>query len=130
MAQSAQSKSSTDILQVFTIQISGTYATFMIYLDCIGPMHMSNIQSFKSNPVLYIRKSSPKQTPCLRKSSHPNKGPSTSQQYQPTSTTRHLCHCMGFLTSFRTPVLHGVDRSPHPNDQNFLRPTSKKNGML
>lgn len=42
-----------------------------------------------------------------------------SWKHPSTSTTRHLCHCMGFLTSFRAPVLHGVDRWPHPNDQNL-----------
>ena len=68
--------------------------------------------------LLNIKKLSQKSAK-QRKSSHPS-----------TLTIRHLCHCMGFLTSFRAPVLHSVDRWPHPNDKKLLRPTSKKKGHV
>ena len=93
---------------------------FKASLFTIPMPHLWSIHSLKWNLIQQDWTSEhknifPQKVPSYGKSSHLS-----------TSTTRHLCHCMGFLTSFRAPVLHGVDRWPHPNDQNFLRPTSKK----
>lgn len=90
--------------------------TCIVYVLCRIFTHFNGIRQDWTSEHKNIF---PKKVPSSRKSSHLS-----------TSTTLHLCHCMGFLTSFRAPVLHGVDRWPHPNDQNLRGRLQKKRQVL